>query len=81
MKQHVAELARCMFGWFDDFVITKMENCQAAVNPDIIVYPPLIFDHGLLIASIPLNLEPSLFITRRVCHWRNIPFTRNSHFG
>src|SRR6218665_2395115 len=61
LTQHVAEPTHKLGGWLD--VIITRDDCQVT---DVTVHPPILSDHGLVMASIPFIYEPSLLITRRI---------------
>ena len=50
-------------------MIVTTDDCQVM---DIDIHPPIISDHGLVIASIAFILEQPLLITRRIRHWKNL---------
>jgi len=67
LTQHVAEPTHKLGGWLD--VIVTRNDCQVT---DVTVHPPILSDHGLVMASIPFIYEPSLLITRRIRHWKKL---------
>src|SRR6218665_1860223 len=48
LTQHVAEPTHKLGGWLD--VIVTRNDCQVT---DVTVHPPILSDHGLVMASIP----------------------------
>src|SRR6218665_3825319 len=67
LKQHVSESTHKCGGWLD--VMVTKDDCQVV---DIHVQPPVLSDHGLIVATIPLIHQPALYITRQIRHWKSL---------
>src|SRR6218665_3961528 len=67
LTQHVAEPTHKLGGWLD--VIVTRDDCQVT---DVTVHPPILSDHGLVMACIPFIYESSLLTTRRIRHWKKL---------
>src|SRR6218665_532186 len=67
LTQHVAEPTHKLGGSLD--VIVTRDDCQVT---DVTVHPPILSDHGLVMASILFIYEPLLLITRRIRHWKKL---------
>src|SRR6218665_1712236 len=45
------------------------DDCQVV---DRHVQPPVLSDHGLIVATIPFIHQPALYITRQIRHWKSL---------
>src|SRR6218665_1007406 len=67
LKQHVSESTHKCGGWVD--VMVTRYDCQVV---DIHVQPPVLSDHGLVVATIPFIHQPAPYITRQIRHWKGL---------
>src|SRR6218665_575785 len=66
LTQHVSVPTHKGGGWLD--VVITRDDCPPTVN----VWPPVLSDHGLVVANLPFLHETPVYALRQIREWKHL---------